>query len=527
MNGTVHIEVSRWKSSIEEEIHRECQETKNFMLDELKHYILMCEGLRQTGDEDPFFVYGAKWANCVRGYLENHFDTVMGYLRSGKFNSAKEQERWLQLTATLIQNFNIEWMARRKKIPKLAGSALIHSYSLGEGHPAFAETIMAMEALNQWLHDEMSVLFSPFQGIPPLLAVSASEQYAFQIYPSIPAYDAPQKERKLQIEQFLIMSWINLPRWTPIHIRYCPAIAHEHFHRVAHLIRTAHIERERKRNSALANEETIRLEMVGYYGSELVTLLDLFDYLSESLYNKITELQKDTIEQLKKSLGVYFVANNAIIVDYMISNSADICAEELLADACGLVLLGPSSLWAFLNKLRIWHTLSFLDDLKIPGVHVTHPPVALRVQLMLGLLRACGFRQIAEGIDQAVKNLRNKCPQIDPRGNHTFQELSGWLDDELPKFTSACIRLSNAIKGSCWAKISVNGEEMWIEKMADIWNRLKKGQVYLPDSIGVDDIINALWWKELYVGRNEMSGHLAWRLALSHKLRNIPRGEIL
>lgn len=513
---------SGWTSSIERELRLRIQEGKDFLLGELEHVRIMCKALAQSEYKDPLIVYGETWAESVKEYLNNYFERSEGYLTSGEFDELRRLTSWLTLTATLMQNYTIESVSRKKRVPKLAGNALILSYPLGEVHPAFAEAIRSIETINCWLHNESSVFLGRFQSIPPILAVSAFEQYAFQIFPMIPLWEVPRAQRKSRAEWFLCMSWITLPRWTPAHIRFCPAVAHEHFHRIGHLVRAAFIEQAQERKTLQANEETIRSRLEDFYGSGLMFLLDAHSGIFRSLFVLFSKLPKDCLTQLFNTQGRYFVQLTAPAFEEVTLRSADLCAEEFLADIYALIMLGPSYLWSFLNEPTMWFT-SCIESLGFPGVHHTHPPPCMRLEVMLRVLRETGCHQILTEAEHEISDLRSKFPQVDPRGHWGFQVFSTWLDDNIERFLVVCRRLSEMLKVSCWTKIQKDGETAWMEQLKDVWSRLKEGHVYLEESVTVDTIINALWWKELYVGQEEMLGHLAWRLALSSKLQTVVR----
>lgn len=512
-----------WASSILNELQIASNERRDFLLRELDFVIDMSSSLAASQTHDPMFGYSQKWAATVKEYLTIFFDDEERFLNSGKFNDLRRAIGWLRLTAIMMQNYTSEHVSRKKKIPRRAGDALIHSFTLGEVHPVFSECLRGIEALNYWLHRNISKFFSKFDSIPPVLAVSTFEEYAFQPYPGIDLWDVPYDERARFIRWFLTMSWITLPRWTPAHIRYCPSLGHEHFHRVHLLLKTAYIDLLRGIRAQSESREDIIRALGEYFGAPLILLLDVFSRLRDGLQDFFEQVRTASRAEVARRSGVTPPLSAALqtMFETAARSSAERCAMEILADSCGLVLLGPAFLWSFMNREVAWSSVD-LARVRTADIVQTHPPSWIRIRLMMRLLREAGFSQIVDDIEDQIRILRERFPSIDVRSNPAITSFESWLDANEATLRDTIRVLSETMSESCLSKIRDIGPKQWLDRIRHIWEEIKGGSVYSGETRRIDEIVNVLWWKELYRPQ-EVSGHAAWRLALSSCLYHVTR----
>ncbi|MEW6686681.1 MAG: hypothetical protein AB1393_10820 [Candidatus Edwardsbacteria bacterium] len=523
-NSVAAQESLGWKSSIEKEIQLFAEEAKQFLVAELQYVGIVSKTLANSETKNPLILYGETWANCVREYLNVYFDREESDLRSGDFNHLLRTTSLLRLMPIMMQNYTTELVSRRARSPKLAGNALVHSFPLGEVHPDFAEAIQSIETLNCWLHNRVSAFFGRLRSIPPILAVSAFERYTLQPFP----WQLPVDLQKLTMEWVLTMSWITLPRWTPAQIRYCPAIAHEHFHRIEYLLKAACDYLKENRNSCERTEDTILSDIKKLLGSNFLLLLESYTQILTSLTDFFRTVRKESQDWMGRGIehyGHFLEDCHFRIFEKAFADSALRWTGEFLADVCATVLLGPAYLWAFLNRPSAWQTAT-ISLVRLPGALVTHPPPCVRRELMLRLLRESGgFQRIPDDIKKQTQELKKRFSHIEADNDPACRSLAFWLNQNFNLFVRACETLSDTMTDTCWKKIKEEGEKVWLEKLQSVWGQLKTGTVFFGDSVSIDRIINALWWKELYTDRKEeMSGHIGWRLALSGALSTITRG---
>lgn len=396
-------------------------------------------------------------------------------------------------------------------------------FSLSEIHLDFPKTFTGIENLVNWYHNALSPFWGRTDCAPPILTISNENIPAFveAIETSLRLIKKTEN-MKLHYKYILDSTFITLPRWQPVQMRYLALLAHEIFHKVlfhcnmwqeAALFVKDKIDR-------LKNDPNSRKEK------------KMFNDLKESFSDEVYELC--IVRGVLNELLINFFKTNGIPTadlkrewdEVLLRSIANDNVNEILADIAGMALCGPAYLYSMPDALHSNpddNELLFLNPTM--GNTPSHPPEYVRILFINILLNKLGFKKIAHRFynEFGFGNTWKTISKSHPFFKKYFDFLTS--DKMFNVIYSYALRLITMIKEetNCQpfiadSKIGPNESE-WKDKWDKIIELVRRKEVYISDlrDFAPPDIINAIWQK---VTRDNMRGgtslRMGWRIALSN-----------
>jgi hypothetical protein len=354
-----------------------------FISEEIRYSKLMCRDLARQ--RDTHYLYGLRLFDQLDGIVARASATAGSPTEADpdRLILWALMEEIHECLPPLLGNFAFTHVSRRRKGPRQTDGSL--RYALSEVHPEYPGTIRVIEILNYEYYHAVKPFYENRKTIPPLLAIGSASRFIHNPFPIsknnevLYPKDAPARDYTTDVINF---SWISLPRWAPIQIRFLPALAHEAAHTITHLLNDAH---EQCANLLAAGKSDLLTDQLRReYGSPVVELfhmtLDLLNDLTH-LYYTLRSGNRRLRSQIRDRLLVRprrsYPASDA--------EAAADCLGEFVADIVALVVAGPSMIACLpVAAFPVYHGLKRLAD---PERSSIHPPTASRLDLLMGLWR--------------------------------------------------------------------------------------------------------------------------------------------
>lgn len=513
---------------IEQQLIRSIREQREFLLHELEYTRLLC--LEYSNSTDRFFADGLLWIENMKEYL-THF-------KSRDFEKLiNEHQFWdlyithtqqLSSVAQAFQNATQQHIARRRRSFRIGAPVDYSHFSLAEIHPDFADAVRSIEAVNNRIHDVLHSYFHHLTAIPPILAVSAYEDFSLVKFPQPPwiynvMYQQNDELSTKYIGWVLTLSWISMPRWSPVQLRYSALLAHEHFHRVMMLCevcdeRISRLNIRESKESKLLTQTLSRME--GVFGSHIIELSEAYDRLLKSVTIYVSERGKDLSSfLLPTEIGGWpFPLGHTLnkVLRRSMLTIAKRTAREFMCDLFGLVLLGPAYVWSLFY--RISNFKHFNNDMASKALNIsTHPPSILRLEMLFMLLENVGFEELAHQMRESLRLVWNKNVNQKYEENRGIQESLEWLGSTRKVLVQICNTMDRHLGGSFWSLGNNNGGyDKWKRRAKEIADAVEGGELEIEGDVKVEDILGAIWWRVLY-SRRKSDCYTGWLLSLSKR----------
>lgn len=365
------------------------------------------------------------------------------------------------------------------------------------------------------------------------------------------------------------------PRFFPVMMRYSPLLAHELFHpilRLSEVIFKAHD--EITDFSGDMGKESLAGGLKRDYGSGLVdltlrriTLESIMSgflrrtYLCAKSANQLPSFSAEDFSYcldngrakrigFPKSSKFFHIASHDR--DYLLAQKSEMFIGEILADLCGLVVANQSYLSALATNGYFTDASAYrLEQGRIVDLNFgegEHPPMIVRLNILLRVARELGFSQTAQriedrlgvigwqgrsnGLYEALWNVWEKW-WSNPRTQEIYWELLSIFQErtKMSDLYRSCVIL----KFGEGQKVSVFDEDRLSQAFSVIVDRVASGKVHWDDMHHIkreierrakidlpkdfrlrpSDLINAMW-SNILDEEYQVCGRkrLQWRLAL-------------
>lgn len=424
------------------------------------------------------------------------------------------------ITSTITQR-------RLKEAMFLRGKPLTTSrFQLSEVHVDYGDTFRCIEEINHCCWQTLKVFFSNIKhNCTPLTAVSRGHGYGLEFFPAFnmkTVFCDPTDKERVQRENFLryliLLSRITGPRAFPMHIRSAPLLAHEQFHVVIHIAQKAiaDLADEESHHDIQLDTES-ELYVSDLYGRYYVPLIRLYLALRRSLLRFFDCFGSKLVNLIQEITGKEFEKGQL-----RFETKARRHANEFLADIAGLMMAGPSFLFAFISEI-LRNRATWLE-MEQPFRY--HPPACVRVKLLLDILKDLGFEELHKlscclvnsyftGFEPHYDLIYNlyKEKWLDPNMG-LLRKCASFLRHAIELQPSELRHYKKLLRSPLGAKAN---EETWKDERRGIIISALNNHVYQKDqSYTATDILNAIWLK-IVCPEWKGSPHkgLVWRLMLS------------
>lgn len=429
--------------------------------------------------------------SLLQGHLEKIRKTVeeLGEVE-GSFARAYElaEHRLLRVTET-IHTLLVSSLQRQPKPIRYFSSAHFSTYSWAEAHPAYATEIAILEAVSSHYFQVVRRLGTAFNLNAPLICFSDTDHcYVYFISDVLgPSLESIHKKlwKDAQLESFqgavkddFAQSLIVLPRWSGLHLRFAPFLAHECFHYLLRLVKLCCSYAEEMREEGADDEDWILKNCSDRFGKGIAALSRAY-----------ANMRKSFVEFVKSLEGVNRNGGTSI------SRHLD----EILCDLGGVLLAGPCYAHAFAADCTLDRNTTHYD------FTITHPPESIRIKFLDHFLRFCGYGDTA---DRVTSSMPVAFDRYDAQSLNIYHHYVEWFETNARDF-ELFVKLFGALLPEL------------VEDSASL-NRNSKSilKTVISGDIprGHDnpfDILNAMWYKITFHQELPECG-MQWRLALKN-----------
>lgn len=501
------------------------KERRLFLEKEIKHFGFICETLKRHNTNDSFYINGIEYANrllAILSYMKEYEETC----NEGSYEGIRKLvtvESIYSMLPMLFQNINNAHTIRKYKKLRLGQPSTKLRFALSEVHPDYAQTIRAIEIINSAYSRNLSTFFERFAFIPPTLVISRSSSWALYGFPDednllFGMEDYCINSRKKLIEYFLILSWISLPRWVPIHMRFACILAHENFHRVLQVadLATQDLRALGSEPGATTQENVNYLESE-LYGPHLIEIVKCYHTIGDGLDRLLLELR------FPNKLAQHLLSNDPATPllgsSYWVhcrgvtQLSAFRMANEFISDIGAALIAGPSYVFAMLCNPE-WTNQGTLQSLA-PMDLASHPPLRNRIELLIEILDWLQFKEMA---GECRRRLEEHLPNV-ATTEYEFRIIQAFRNaittniEFFHRTTEFLLGLMPDCAGGRLKRGELD-EKDWIEEKNEMILKGLNGLFYQIDTCP-EEVVNAIWHKKVFHPElSERKGHTAWRVIL-------------
>ena len=417
----------------------------------------------------------------------------------------------------------------------ISGAGAAPIFSLSEVHLSQSLTVRGIENLSSWFNFALKGYWGRLPIANPILTISSGLFPMFQGPPEeCSRLILSEKSIREQYSRILNLSHIVMPRWAPSQIRYFALMGHEHFHRVLYLLKKTEflLKRIDKQDRSTQGGEDPGIEKKSEENYRL-----LWKNLSPQSHD-LRSIWKDAISYVES----FYKEEN---LDYKLNgvfDSASDHAEEYMCDAAGLILCGPSQLYASVSYL---YKSPELDELQLAQWYrgeddcPEHPPQGVRLLLQRKLLQKLGFREEAKYIGEEFGIDRLEYLIAHENFPHLLKHYRQFAGEEfmaiLVKTMLSAMESMESTPMLCEPHVTTeadpifftggggqegSNENLYNVRIKELGAIIQKGHVFPRNLTNYSpvDVLNAVWCK-LYRGREQNAANeyrMQWRQALKN-----------